>query len=427
MNNIAVRAEGLGKQYQIGGAQPAASSLRQSLVGAVADIWRRLSQPHIRGKAEPFWALSDVSFDIHQGEVLGIIGRNGAGKSTLLKVLSRITPPSRGRVEINGRIGSLLEVGTGFHPELTGRENIYMNGAILGMKRSEIRDQFDEIVEFASIGRFLDTPVKRYSSGMYVRLAFAVAAHLDPDILIVDEVLAMGDVEFQRKCLGRMSQSAQEGRTVLLVSHNMSSIKSLCDRALLLEQGQVAAQGDVDKVVDQYLKSGLPAEDGVVKEGVPRRGMGYAQVRRVELKNLDDEPVRQLYFGQQLQVVMTLEAQQAVQDAVIEVDISTLDGTYVTTSLNVDNDRPPMALSNGWHRVSLDLDAHLLPGQYTIDVGLHHTGPPGMIDFVRRTLDFEVMNVSESGADAYPFHFNRGFVRPSGEWHQPEPAERLVS
>ena len=223
-----------------------------------------------------------------------------------------------------------------------------------------------------------------------------------------------------------MSQTAQEGRTVILVSHNMSSIKSLCHRALLLERGRVVCQGDVDMVVDRYMKSGLPAEDGIVKEDERRQGTGYAQIRRVELTNLEGEPLRQLYFGQQIQVLLTLEADQAVQDAVVEVDISTLDGTYVTTSLSIDNDLPPMALSEGWHRVGLDLDVRLLPGQYTFDVGLHHTGPPGMIDFVRRTLDFEVMNVSESGGDAYPFHFNRGFVRPTGRWHQPEPAERMV-
>ncbi len=212
-------------------------------------------------EVEEFWALKDVSFEVAQGEVLGIIGRNGAGKSTLLKVLSRITEPTKGRVTLRGRVASLLEVGTGFHPELTGRENIFLNGAILGMTRSEITKKFEEIVDFAGVEKFLDTPVKRYSSGMYVRLAFAVAAHLDPEILIIDEVLAVGDSEFQKKCLGKMKDVAMYGRTVLLVSHNMGSIKQLCSRCLLMENGKLVSMGDVDKAVSSYVR--VPSEQVV--------------------------------------------------------------------------------------------------------------------------------------------------------------------
>ncbi len=258
-----IEIENLGKRYLIrhqGNQENAFQyrSLRDELP-------RRLRQLVGRGKRTPkvstesFWALSDVSFQVQQGESIGIIGRNGAGKSTLLKILSRITEPTRGRVTLRGRVASLLEVGTGFHPELTGRENIFLNGAILGMTRAEIRARFDEIVAFAEVERFLDTPVKRFSSGMYVRLAFAVAAHIDPEILIVDEVLAVGDADFQKKCLGRMEAVANEGRTVLFVSHNMGSISSLCRRTLLLESGKVVSDGSPSEVIPSYYRRGQSA------------------------------------------------------------------------------------------------------------------------------------------------------------------------
>jgi ABC-type polysaccharide/polyol phosphate transport system ATPase subunit len=259
--DVVIRAEGLGKKYTIGHevARPRYRSLRESLARAAAHAWRRAGDIargrmlHGGGAGEEFWALRDVGFEVRRGEVVGIIGRNGAGKSTLLKVLSRITEPTCGRVTLHGRVASLLEVGTGFHPELTGRENVYLNGAILGMSRAEIRRKFDEIVAFAEVERFIDTPVKRFSSGMYVRLAFAVAAHLEPEILIVDEVLAVGDVEFQKKCLGKMGEVARGGRTVLFVSHNMPSIVSLCSRALLLAKGRIVLDASAEQAVAAYL------------------------------------------------------------------------------------------------------------------------------------------------------------------------------
>lgn len=262
--DIMIRAEGLGKKYVIGHqAAERMPNLRDAMARA-AHNFARTTRDLLRGKpliagdeVEEFWALRDVDFEIRRGDVVGVIGRNGAGKSTLLKVLSRITEPSEGRVEIRGRVASLLEVGTGFHPELTGRENIYLNGAILGMSRGEIRHKFDEIVAFAEIEKFLDTPVKRYSSGMYVRLAFAVAAHLEPEILIVDEVLAVGDAEFQKKCLGKMKDVAGKGRTVLFVSHNMAAVRDLCTTALYLLAGTVAAQGEVGPILSTYLSRGL--------------------------------------------------------------------------------------------------------------------------------------------------------------------------
>src|SRR5215469_13462721 len=259
MSDIAIRVERLSKQYEIGAAKRRHDTLRDLLTEAVKSVFSRNARPPRR--KETIWALKDVSFEIRVGEVVGIIGRNGAGKSTLLKILCRITEPTEGEAKIHGRVASLLEVGTGFHSELTGRENIYLNGSILGMKRAEIDHKFDEIVAFSEVERFIDTPVKRYSSGMYVRLAFAVAAHLEPEILIVDEVLAVGDTEFQRKCLGKMDEvSRKEGRTVLFVSHNLAAIAEMADRALLIDAGSVAASGDPHETISRYM--GYEADSG---------------------------------------------------------------------------------------------------------------------------------------------------------------------
>jgi lipopolysaccharide transport system ATP-binding protein len=250
MNNVVIRVESLSKQYRINLVRDRYRTLRDEIASGVRSLfWRK---GHSREEAETFWALKDVSFEVTRGEVVGIIGRNGAGKSTLLKVLSRITEPTEGRATIHGRVGSLLEVGTGFHGELSGRENVYLNGAMLGMKKAEIDRKFDEIVAFSEVGSFIDTPVKRYSSGMYVRLAFAVAAHLEPEIVIVDEVLAVGDVAFQKKCLGKIEGMANQGRTVLFVSHNMAAIQALCSRAICMSTGRIVADGPVLDVIRDY-------------------------------------------------------------------------------------------------------------------------------------------------------------------------------
>src|SRR3990170_2066199 len=252
MSTIAIRAEGLSKKYRLS----ASSQVYDTLRDLITDGFRNLmARNGAQGAQDTIWALRDVSFGIPQGQIVGIIGRNGAGKSTLLKILSRITEPTEGRAEIRGRVGSLLEVGTGFHPELTGRENVYLNGAILGMRKREIDREFDEIVAFAEIDRFIDTPVKRYSSGMNVRLAFAVAAHLEPDILLVDEVLAVGDVAFQRKSLGKMSSVAQEGRTVVFISHNMAAIQNLCSRGVVIRGGYLVFDGSAAGAVNEYLRN----------------------------------------------------------------------------------------------------------------------------------------------------------------------------
>lgn len=257
MSDVVIQVENLGKQYFIGGQQKGYRTIRESIGDAVMAPFRRLRAGRGDAATESFWALKDVSFEVKRGEVLGVIGRNGAGKSTLLKVLSRITEPTQGIVRVKGRVGSLLEVGTGFHPELTGRENIYLNGTILGMRRNEITRKFDEIVAFAEVDQFIDTPVKRYSSGMYMRLAFSVAAHLEPEILLVDEVLAVGDAQFQKKCLGKMNDVASEGRTLLFVSHNMAAMQNLCKGVLWLDKGSVVESGETDTVIVNYLNNAI--------------------------------------------------------------------------------------------------------------------------------------------------------------------------
>ena len=285
---IAIEAEGISKRYRLGEFQAAYGTLRESL----AHAGRLITRKEHKLKTQELWALEDVSFQVEEGEVLGVIGRNGAGKSTLLKVLTRITTPTSGRVEIRGRVGSLLEVGTGFHPELTGRENIYLNGAILGMKRREIQQKLPDMIEFSGVEGFLDTPVKRYSSGMYVRLAFSVAAHLEPEILLVDEVLAVGDAEFQRRCLGRMEDFGANGRTVLFVSHNLQAVAQLCDRVILMEKGRVALDGPSADVVAHYLQTSAGAGSSRTWDDVEDApGDELVRLRSVRIVDRDGETV----------------------------------------------------------------------------------------------------------------------------------------
>ena len=299
----AIRVENLGKEYQLGLRENGYKTLRESIMDLAAAPLRRLR--HLSGKsqkAERIWALRDVSFEVQPGEVVGIIGRNGAGKSTLLKILTRITEPTTGKAEVRGRVGSLLEVGTGFHPELTGRENVFLNGAILGMPRATIKRKFDKIVDFSGVEKFLDTPVKRYSSGMRVRLAFAVAAHLDPEILLIDEVLAVGDAEFQKKCLGKMSDVASAGRTVLFVSHNMAAVQALCIRCLMLEKGACVLADATKHVVSTYLETcgTLATQDVALR--TDRAGKGDVRVRKIEVLAPDLSPARGVSAGDALRL-----------------------------------------------------------------------------------------------------------------------------
>src|SRR6185295_2397086 len=299
-----IRVQGLGKQYHLGGPAAVYSTLRETLMDLARKPLRSLRN---NGNGSRIWALQNIDFEVMPGEIVGIIGRNGAGKSTLLKILSRITEPTVGRVELYGRVGSLLEVGTGFHPELSGRENIFLNGSILGMTRREIEQKFDEIVAFSEVEKFLDTPVKRYSSGMYVRLAFAVAAHLEPEILIVDEVLAVGDFEFQKKCLGKMDNVAKTGRTVLYVSHSMESITRLCTRVILLENGQIARDGEPDEVVQDYLGRGSSGTVALYNQAVPPKPNQDAWISRVELLDDSGPPRESFVTGEPMRFRISFE------------------------------------------------------------------------------------------------------------------------
>jgi len=304
-----IRAEGLSKQYRIGASRTPYETLRESLTRALAAPFRRRSEASERGPAsDSFWALRDVSFEVRQGEALGVIGRNGAGKSTLLKILSRITEPTTGSVVLDGRVGSLLEVGTGFHSELTGRENVFLNGAILGMRKAEIRQKFDEIVSFAEVERFLDTPVKHYSTGMYLRLAFAVAAHLEPEIVLVDEVLAVGDAAFQKKCLGKMGDITEQGRTVIFVSHNMGAVASLCQTGLVLDAGRIGFVGPVTEAVELYLGQFSGANELPLMLRHDRAGTGEVKLTGFRLESETGEPVDSIRNGHTARLVFDYAA-----------------------------------------------------------------------------------------------------------------------
>ena len=327
MSESIISVENLSKRYIIGRNTEQGDGLRHVLERAVRAPfgWMKSGSNGHEAKTEEFWAVRDVSVEIKQGEMVGIIGRNGAGKSTFLKLLSRITEPTKGRISLRGRVASLLEVGTGFHPELTGRENIYLNGAILGMSRVEIKRKFDEITAFAEIDKFLDTPVKRYSSGMYVRLAFAVAAHLEPEILIVDEVLAVGDAEFQKKCLGKMEDvSAKEGRTVILVSHQMPAIQNLCTRCLLMDRGQLIQEGKTNEIVNAYMSKGSELATGGLADRRDRAGKGDVRVTAVDLRDETGDLIQEAIAGNDVILSLSFSVKEnlVLNDCIVCVEIT---------------------------------------------------------------------------------------------------------
>jgi len=337
MSNFAIRVQGLGKRYRIGTPAMNYRTLRDSLSRMIQAPLRMLQHAGSNGNLNTIWALRDISFELKQGQVLGIIGRNGAGKSTLLKILSRVTDPTEGVGEIHGRVGSLLEVGTGFHPELTGRENIFLNGAILGMHRVEIQKKFDEIVEFSEVGPFIDTPVKRYSSGMYLRLAFAVAAHLEPEILVVDEVLAVGDAEFQRKCLGKMSDVAQQGRTVLFVSHNMSAIARLTQETIVIEKGKLAMRAPTSQAVDYYLSQGYSQEGQRLWEPdeIPEDAKPF-HPQAVRLLNMHGMVVNTIRSVEPCKIELEYDLEAPITGLRIGIYLLSTRGEYIFTSFDTD-------------------------------------------------------------------------------------------
>ncbi|HEY3823314.1 MAG TPA: polysaccharide ABC transporter ATP-binding protein [Bryobacteraceae bacterium] len=407
MNGTAVLAEGLSKQYTAG-ATPGYRTIRESVSRMAGSVFGRLrGEAKARKAAGSFWALRDVSFEVRPGDVLGILGRNGAGKSTLLKILSRITAPTAGRARLRGRIGSLLEVGTGFHPELSGRDNIQLNGSILGMSRAEINRRFDEITAFAEIEKFLDMPVKHYSSGMYTRLAFAVAAHLDPEILVVDEVLAVGDSAFQKKCLAKMNSVAREGRTILFVSHNMAAVSSLCNRGLLLENGQVTAQGSIAEVIHKYANSswaspethwkGDYGDENVrlretwIRTTDPTGAFDTASELEVGIRILIEKPVDGLVFGFRLLSQFDYELAYVLYD-------------------DAEQTRPPIVEAGEMERRFVIPANTLAAGIYkvAISIGIHNCKPIVLFSDYG-SLRFELENLRGIGR-RFPTGPERGYT-----------------
>jgi len=423
MNDAVIRVEGVSKQYRIG--VPLAKRERawerfRHLAASPFGYLRQISrEPTV---AETLWALNGVSFEVGRGEVLGVIGRNGSGKSTLLRILSRITEPTAGRVEIRGRVGSLLEVGTGFHPELTGRENIYLNGAVLGMRRRDIERRFDEIVAFSEVSRFIDTPVKRYSTGMYVRLAFAVAAHLEPAILLVDEVLAVGDLGFQKKCLGKMGEVANQGRTVLLVSHNMALTRSLCNRVLWLADGQVVTVGDTRHVINDYMSGACP-EFGLGSGGP-------LSIRKVLLRDSHGEETTTFAFGEDVTVEIHYHAREPLPGPHFFIGIGSKFGPVCVASMIADGRRPEFISGDGMVRCTFRRPLLLPSHIYGITIGARYQNATTPLIDSTEALFFTI----DSSARELGFHgeFADADMAVSGpvfvpyEWRMPDGTPAVV-
>ena len=409
MGQSIIEVKGISKKYRLG--KIGATSFRDELERWWENIRRRRKgEANIAApKDTDFWSLRDVSFDVHAGEVLGVVGKNGAGKSTLLKIISRITEPTEGEIKIRGRIASLLEVGTGFHPELSGRENVFLNGAILGMSRAEIRRKFDDIVEFAEIGQFIDTPVKRYSSGMYVRLAFAVAAHLEPEILIIDEVLAVGDAEFQAKCLGKMKEvSRNQGRTVLFVSHNMAAVKNLCTRVVWLEHGKVRNVGQADKLVVEYLNETThKLVTAVSAHGLKLINAGFHQAK-------DDLAINQLIFGENYDLRVRIASEKPFSRTAVVVQIKNAYDELITSICTPEEGIKPFEIK-GEVEVEISLrPLRLLPGKYTLDVLVFRPNDHTRYLDGESVMNFEVHAGVISGG-MWPYQGHHGYVRIADE------------
>jgi lipopolysaccharide transport system ATP-binding protein len=410
----AIKTEGLGKEYLIRHQQgPRYVALRDVLSDSVRRIFRRASAEErtpAQVTREHFWALKDVSFEMGQGERVGIIGRNGAGKSTLLKILSRVTDPSRGRAIIRGRVASLLEVGTGFHPELTGRENIFLNGAILGMTNAEIRRKFDEIVAFSEIEKFLDTPVKRYSSGMYVRLAFSVAAHLESEILVVDEVLAVGDTAFQKKCLAKMEEIGRSGKTILFVSHNMGTIAALCDRCMLLSSGKLQKIGPTLEVISEYNRLAEKHDVVRVEPSMRNRGDGRVRLLSTAISKSEAQPSNSFLIGEQIRIEFSVESLTAEP---VSFWLIVFDATGRPLLSAHQRDVELVSIEKGRYRVVFETAAlGLMPGNYTLSAGAFDRALT-FLDWVDNCQSFEVL---PSFHDGVAFDGRWGAMNLPGSW-----------
>lgn len=422
MTEYAIQVENLGKRYRIGIAQERHDTLRDAISATLRSPLKRIRRGLPVGRdsrdENTIWALKDVSFEVERGQLMGVIGRNGAGKSTLLKVLSRITEPTEGYARIIGRVGSLLEVGTGFHPELTGRENIFLNGAILGMKRFEIDQKFDEIVDFSGVEKFIDTPVKRYSSGMYLRLAFSVAAHLEPEILVVDEVLAVGDAEFQRKCLGKMSDVAEEGRTVLFVSHDMSAISRLTEETIVLDGGRIVYRAPTQEAIDYYMSLGFKnsRERFWTEEEIPEDSAPFYPIA-MRVKNPRNQIVDLVQSTEPITVEIEYRLDQPIQGLRVGMYLRTMRGIYVFTAFDTDDGEQyeKMAVRQPGHFIS----RCVIPGDL-LNEGRYALGMNASTYRVKRyfqDLRALTFNVDGIGAPGKQWGENRrGAIRPRLDW-----------
>lgn len=423
MSRPIIQVDSLGKSYLLGHESAAKEkyvALRDVVARQIKSFGRK-AMDMARGRqiiqgdeVEEFWALRNISFAVESGEVVGVIGGNGAGKSTLLKILSRITEPTEGRVTLRGRVASLLEVGTGFHPELTGRENIFLNGAILGMTRQEVRRKFDEIVDFAEVEKFLDTPVKRYSSGMYVRLAFAVAAHLDPEILVVDEVLAVGDAQFQKKCLGKMQDiSRTQGRAVLFVSHNMNAIKSLCSKGLVLNRGMIEFVGVTEDAIAHYYTS--TRKDSVPQNGFIQKRSEYnlnkGRFTKIYLADADGTQRDTFAFIESISICFEFEGESSTEDVMISLLIKDTFGNSILMGTCGDFYQP-VRLSGGVTCFRYNLEDHLMPGKYFITLGLSNYLSGACLDWNEDVISFIVEKTTVDGKREYPWATVHGCIKP---------------
>lgn len=423
--SIAISINHISKAYQLGVINTGSFStdLKRwwALKRGKEDPFLTIAEDNDRsstGSSNVVWSLKDVSFDIKQGDSLGVIGRNGAGKSTLLKILSQVTHPTTGQIKIKGKVASLLEVGTGFHPELTGRENVFLNGAILGMRKQEIKQKFDEIVAFSGVERYIDTPVKRYSSGMYVRLAFAVAAHLESDILIVDEVLAVGDAEFQKKCLGKMNQLGKSsGRTILFVSHNMAAIKALCQTSVFMEKGKVKSLGETGDVINQYLAAYAPVQtgDGFIPKGLGMHGTGEARYTRFHVQK-NGIGCEDFFFGEKPSLLIEIEVYQDISDAIIGVHLVNMYGEKILM-MTPDKNYKAVMLEKGTYQFSIEIDEVLMPGEYSFNLSISKYNSGSDIDYLESVGTLRVLRDSIDHALDYPWATVHGFLKPRSEWN----------
>ncbi len=417
--------ENVGKMYRLGeiGTGSIASDMKRFLakLKGKEDPYSIIAEDNDRttkSNSKYVWALKDINFEIKQGEMVGIIGRNGAGKSTLLKLLSRITLPSSGQIKIKGRIASLLEVGTGFHPDLTGRENVFLNGAILGMTKQEIRSKFDEIVDFSGVERYIDTPVKRYSSGMYVRLAFAVAAHLEPEILVIDEVLAVGDAEFQKKCIGKMKDVTQHGRTVLFVSHNMPSVRALCNKAMLLQQGRLTAYGNTQEIIAEYFSRDYVLrnnEDGTIPDKLSLHNTGEGRFTFVKIMDDEKQYKKELYFKQKFSVNFKLSLEKDVENISLSVFILNSYGENILMSTESETYKPT-DLKKGISEYVVSFDELLMPGGYSVGLAISYFHTGSSIDYIESVCDFKVIKETKEKDMEYPWATVHGYVLPKTTW-----------